>query len=380
MTDFKAKIRKASDPINVENIIVTIFGDPGMGKTSLSMTAENPIHLDYDEGVERAVGRKDSMQIDSWQDGIDLLQSNYIEENGVKTIIVDTVGTALDNFCARFVIEENPKNGKAGGGLAIGGYGAMKDKFAFFKMLACAKKVDIVLLCHSGDEKDDEKNKKIPKITGGSYDIVKQASDLIGFMESRGNKRTLDFNSTDRHDGKNCPNFPLLTLPNYTEPAWGTYLADLIKKTKEHMNRMSEEQTNALKDLTEIRNLISGAEVIPDLEPVKLKIATLSKPLQIQLQKAFESRFVQLWTKEFIAPLSGIPEFDAMIKTIEGVEKVYVIPLKLALMEHAKTKGFTFEKGDAGFKKKVEEKGEFPDKETKITPVEEKDSKKTETV
>jgi len=359
MTDFKKRIRKAEDVIHTENIIVTIFGDPNMGKTSIGFTSESPLHLDYDKGVQRSVGRKDSLDIESWQDGIDLLESSYIEENGIKTLLVDTVGTMLDNYCSRFVIDENPKNGKQGGGLAIGGYGAIKDKFTFFCMKAKAKKVDIVFLCHSADEKEDDKIKKIAKITGGSYDIVKQASDLIGFMESRGNKRTLDFNTTDRHDGKNCPEFPLFVLPHFTSDKWPTYLAEIIAETKKHMNKMSDQQREAVETLTKFRDQINESQTLETLYPIKELISALNTPVKIQLDKIYDDKFVLIWSEEFISPLSTAEDFNSIIKTIEAVEEKYIKPLKINLVRIAKEKQFVYIK-DKGFEstKKVEAKAE----------------------
>ena len=38
-------------PLNVENIITFIYGDPGIWKTSLAFTAKNPILFDFTKAL-----------------------------------------------------------------------------------------------------------------------------------------------------------------------------------------------------------------------------------------------------------------------------------------------------------------------------------------
>ena len=60
------KIVPASDPIPVENIVLTLYAAPGWGKTSLACTANKSLLLDADKGSHRATGVKDRVIISSW--------------------------------------------------------------------------------------------------------------------------------------------------------------------------------------------------------------------------------------------------------------------------------------------------------------------------
>lgn len=354
MSDFRSKIRKATDTIQVKSIFVLLFGDPGMGKTSLSFTATNPLHLDYDRGIQRSVGRKDSLEITSWQDGIDLLQSNYIEEMGVKSLIFDTAGTMLDNFAALFIINESAKNGKPGGGLSLQGYGALKEKFKVLKNLAESKGIDLIFLCHVKEEKDGDVFKKIANVTGGSYDILKGAADLIGYMEIANGKRTLDFNPTDRHDGKNCPEFPLLVLPHYTDPSWSNYLGDVVAKTKEHMNRVSQEQQEAIEQIQKFTATLNEAPTSDVLSALIPELEKLPLAHKVQLKKIFDQQFMELWASEFISPATSKEDLSHLIKTINELgDKKYHVPLKIKLLAQADKNGFWIQKGESEFKLKV---------------------------
>ncbi len=325
MSDFLSRIRKASDPIRVKNIIVLLYGDPSMGKTSLSFTAENPFLLDFDRGIQRAVGRGDSMEMVEWADAISFLSAkeNYIEENDIKTVIVDTAGAALDDFAALACIKEDSKNGKRDGGLTIGGYGALKSKFKILKTLAVAKGVDLILICHVKDEKEGDVIKKVPLITGGSYDILKQSSDLIGFMESVNGKRTLDFNPTDRHTGKNSPEFPKFELPHYTAPEWKGFLANIISQTKNKMNEMSESQKVALDALEKSREEFEDCDSIELLTELLMKYkAVLPTGHYLQLQEsAFKKSSDMILEQVKIS--DKIEELDMLFESVKDDYKIF---------------------------------------------------------
>ena len=83
------KILSASEPLPVEQLVVAIYGQPGIGKTTLAFTAEAPLLLDFDKGAYRAVGRKDTVQIESWPDVTNITEADLAP---YKTVIVDTAG------------------------------------------------------------------------------------------------------------------------------------------------------------------------------------------------------------------------------------------------------------------------------------------------
>ena len=58
------KIVTAQQALQVQNIITVIYGDPGIGKTSLASSASRPILFDFDLGAHRAGKfRKDVVQV-----------------------------------------------------------------------------------------------------------------------------------------------------------------------------------------------------------------------------------------------------------------------------------------------------------------------------
>ena len=58
--------------VRVENTVVTLYGPPNVGKTSLALTASKPLLLDFDDGLQRAVASarqgKAAVRVHTWAD------------------------------------------------------------------------------------------------------------------------------------------------------------------------------------------------------------------------------------------------------------------------------------------------------------------------
>jgi hypothetical protein len=61
-------ITRASEPITIQTVIILVYGQPGIGKTSLASTSESPLLLDFDRGAHRSGFRRDTVQVERWGD------------------------------------------------------------------------------------------------------------------------------------------------------------------------------------------------------------------------------------------------------------------------------------------------------------------------
>lgn len=275
-----------SDPLPERNVVMILYGQPGVYKSSLAQTAADPVTFDFDDGLDRCVGRKNAYRIDSWRDMDEAMKTDLIGQEGYKTVIIDTVESCMDKYMANFLIEQDHKNGKAGGALSLAGYGSLKALFNTFLNYVLLKKVDVILIAHTKEETgagDIIKNK--PKVTGGTYDIIIARADMIGYMETVNNKSTIDFNPTDRYIGKNTAEFKRLELPHYTSEAWPTYMGDLIGKVKDAMQRQTSEQTAALELFAQIKSDIDLAESPEDFDAIVTLVAPMTAVYKEGLRK-----------------------------------------------------------------------------------------------
>ena len=239
------RITKATDVITIEHLIATIYGNPGLGKTSLAFTAERPLLLDFDGGVYRAINRSDCVQVSSWAD----VESITAEDvNGYKTLVLDTAGRALD-MLALDIIQKNPKMGRGSGSLTLPGFGELKDRFKNFTNLIRSFGLDIVLLVHGDEQKNGDDLIERIDATGSSKNEIYKQSDLMGRLKIDKGKRVLNFNPTDTAFGKNPAGLPVLEVPDFKKDPETHFLARVLADTKAAINKMTEAQTAASNEL-----------------------------------------------------------------------------------------------------------------------------------
>ena len=295
------KILKATEPINIDAVTVLIYGQPGVGKTSLAFTADAPLLIDFDRGAHRSMLRKDTVQVSSWADIADISADDISE---YKTIIIDTGGRCLDVIAAH-IMQQDPKKRRSTGELTMQGFGALKAAFvSWLKRLILMNK-DVVILAHAKEDKNKTDDVYVrPDFTGSSAGEVFKVCDMAGFLYAETGRRILDFNPSDTHLGKNCAGLPALSLPDLCIE--NDYLSKLIAKTKEALSS----QSNAEKD---------------------------------------NQRVLEEWIC-IIDTLSTCSDFDAALDKINyEAPSEHKQKIKALLNKRAKVLGFTYDKTAKGF-------------------------------
>ena len=251
-------------------VVIVLYGEPGIGKTSLFNTAKNPLLLDFDRGVDRSINRQDTLLVSKWEDVLaeekDGTFANY------DTIGIDTAKAALDDFLMAYVVKQDYKNAKN----KLDAYGAIGDEFKIFVSNRRGENADLVIICHAKDEKEGDIIKKIPDVTGQSYNLLLRIADQVGYMKTVNNKRTIQFEPTDTTIGKNVARIPSVEIPDESSHDFKTFMADLITNVKLAIQTMSEAQKEALEkmekyqaevhecnDPDELTNLLSVAKELP---------------------------------------------------------------------------------------------------------------------
>lgn len=220
-----------------------IYGQPGTGKTTLALSSPNPVCLDFDRGMHRVQPqfRVASLQVNTYQEVLDLLNSEEIAP--FDTIVCDTLGKLVDRICD-YVAIKNPKARQADGQMAMKGWGEVKAAFhALFKLLA-SKNKSLLFVAHESEEKSGDETIKRPDCSGSARkDIVKEL-DFMGYVESIGEKRIINFNPTDKFYAKNSLDLPQgIEIPN-PEKSGNNFIA---KQIVERMRTRAVDQ-EALRD------------------------------------------------------------------------------------------------------------------------------------
>jgi hypothetical protein len=247
------KITKSNEHIEVKNIVACVYSPPGIGKTTLGGTADKPLLLDFDAGSYRAGNRGDVVQVDSWAD---VANVNRADLASYKTLVVDTAGRALDVLSSA-IIQQNPKQGR-NGALTLQGYGELKSTFVSWTKMVRGFGLDVVLLCHSSEERNGDETVQRLDVQGGSKGEIYKASDLMGRIMLVNGQRILNFNPSDVAFGKNPAQLPVLEVPDYKLD--GNFLGKVIKQTKDFLNTLSVEAVKAKSDLEEWSDKVNKAD------------------------------------------------------------------------------------------------------------------------
>ena len=264
------RITKGTDAITIEHLIATIYANPGLGKTSLGFSANNPLLLDFDGGVHRACNRRDCVRVTSWAD-VDSITKDDLK--GYDTLVLDTAGRALD-MLALDIIQKNPKMGRGSGSLTLPGFGELKDRFKNFTNLIRSFGLDIVLLVHGDEQKNGDDIIERIDATGSSKNEIYKQSDLMGRLKIEKGKRVLNCNPTDTAFGKNPAGLPVLEVPDLRANPETRFMAKVLADTKAAINKLTKEQTEAANELLEWKGKF---EKLESAEQYNAMIDTVAK-------------------------------------------------------------------------------------------------------
>ncbi len=302
------KIKKASDPIECQTIKVLVYGEPGIGKTTLSMTAPRTLMVDCDRGIRRVEPRfrANHIEVSCWAD-IEAIPTSPSDLVDYDTVAIDTVGKLLE-FLAADIIQKNYKmgNGKSGG-LTLQGYGALLAQFRAFNHAMAGIGKNIIYIAHDVEFKDGEKSKFRPDITGKSLGSVLREMDLVGYMQSRNNERTISFSPNDTFYGKNTCNLPaVINVEDMNVNVKAKPMTEIFEKFKSMMDSQQEimEQYGVLmkvidekvESITDAETALSITEEVKGLEEIwdsktiaRIRLGEKTKELGLKWDKETNS-------------------------------------------------------------------------------------------
>ncbi len=300
-------ILKKEESLPKRPVVIVVYGEPGIGKTSLFNTSEQPLLIDFDRGVDRSINRQDTLIVHKWED----VQSE--ESSGTfgnySTIGIDTAKAALDDFLMSYVVKQDYSAAKN----KLKAYGAIGDEFKLFVSNRRSENADLVIIAHAKDEKEGDMLKKIPDVTGQSYNLLLRIADQVGYMRTINNKRSIQWEPTDSTIGKNVARLPVTEIPNETDPAFRTFMAHIIDNVKEAISQMSEAQREALEKVAVYQDRIVKVTEPDDLTGLLAVINELPLSYSQALRKLVSDRAKELGfvvnktSKAFEKPVTPAP-------------------------------------------------------------------------
>lgn len=248
-----------------KRIRMLIAGYPGIGKTTLALSAPRPLHIDCDFGLDRVEARYRAPFIQP--QSYDELLADLVPENlrDFETLVFDTGGQLL-TLMSLWTMKKDPKYGQRDGTLSLKGYGFVGKEFmrlmdyCFYEL-----KKHIVMVFHAVEEKDGDNTRLRIKVEGQTKNNVWEPMDLGGFMEMHGNDRVIGFSNCERYFAKGTRGIKgVMKVPELGPDKPNDFVArlfDQYNKQAADEVRMAEEQKGAYEAVME-----KGQAIIAKIE------------------------------------------------------------------------------------------------------------------
>lgn len=237
-------IKKPTELVIPSTVKMMIYGQAGMGKTTLALSAPSPLLLDFDNGVKRVnmshLDGVDIVQVTSWADLKQLMNEDL---SPYKSIVVDTIGKMMDFIITSCCGTRQPQ---------IKDWGRINQEFTWFTRALSALNKHIVFVAHRDTRKEGDETVFIPALREKSYNSIVTELDLLGYLEMRNEhgqqRRSITFDPTSRNDGKNTCNLPgIMEIPGILnakgQPTGkNVFIAESVIKPYEAMLKIKDDE------------------------------------------------------------------------------------------------------------------------------------------
>lgn len=156
-------LSQLSKPSGQRPVIITLFGEGGMGKTTLASMFPKPVIIRTEDGTTSLIGN-DNVSLfplaQSSQDVLDAIEALATQEHDHKTLVLDSI-TQLATMIESEIVAADPKAksiNQAGGGYGAG-YSTAADRHRLIRdwagALAYEKGMNVVFIGHADTETMD---------------------------------------------------------------------------------------------------------------------------------------------------------------------------------------------------------------------------------
>lgn len=230
-------IKKAADlDFSNKKFMIIISGQPGLGKTTLALSAPKPFLFDTDKGIARvkAAHRQDviASEDETYEELLSDMESD--EYKAAESVVIDTGGT-LVQLMKDWAKKSDAKAAKDGRAM----YGVIKSEFD--RLCWQIRNKDgkhLVVVFHTTEQSKGDTIQTRISCEGSTKDIVWTPADFGGHMFMMGSKRCIGFTPTDEYFAKGCFGIQgVIPVPDLKEGQKNTFLTDLFAKAQENINK-----------------------------------------------------------------------------------------------------------------------------------------------
>lgn len=258
-------------------ICAIITGMPNLGKTTLGLSAPDPLLADFDEGMSRvkAEHRKDASIIKTYEEFLADIKS---AEGKYKTIVIDTCG-ALIEAMKDWAQRTDPKASKKDGGFSLQGYGVIKSEFMrLFSYLR--KHFNTILIFHETMERNGDDGVFYQLVVEGSTrSLVYQPCDIACHLFMDHGKRYAGFTPTEQYNAKSAYGIKgIIEIPELKDGDPNDFMTKLFDKVRKNLatesKQIAPEKDAYAEAISEAKTI---CEAVNSPEDVQFAVDTIGK-------------------------------------------------------------------------------------------------------
>lgn len=297
-----AIVKPAEMNFSNKNIIMILSGLPGVGKTTLALSAPDAVLVDADEGIVRVKPehRKDCSICKTYEDFLSDIKSF---EGVYKTVVIDTMG-ALIEYMKDWAMRNEPSASKKSGGFSQQGYGFVKTEFLRLSA-ELRKKFNVIFVFHVAKDKIEDEVFYDIVCEGSAKTLVWQPADLGAYLHIVNGERYLGFTPTTNYNAKSAYGIKgLVKVPELKDGDSNDFLTKLFAVIKENLSKeaASFKNDNVVyeKAIKEGQALVNGINDIEDIDIVTKKLKNIEHALTShkEITAMFNKRLEELGIKK----------------------------------------------------------------------------------
>lgn len=319
--------KKPSELSFKQTLTALIYGQAGVGKSTLAASAPNAVLLDFDGGTSRMNGAHiiPTLQVSQWEEVVTALDE-VRQTPAIATIVIDTVGKMMA-YMDDYIKRTNPKMRQYDGSLSLKGFGMRKQMFLDFLKSVSVMGRNVIFVAHEIEQKRGDETIIRPEVGGSSTNDLVKELDLVGYMEMFGNKRTISFTPCEKYYAKNACNMPgVIEVPVTVDEKGNAvgendFMARVLANYHERLRRTAEE-TARYEALTELIN--SNVAAIANAEDANNFLGWVKGLEHVYNSKAVAQR-------RFLAKVASLPlKYNKAEKTYSDAEPQAKAPAEKA--------------------------------------------------
>lgn len=275
-----AIVRPENMDFSKQTFSAIIYGSPGMGKTTLALSAPKPVLVDFDNGVSRVAAehRVPTIVCNTYEDVLADIDSPDMKE--FETIIIDTGGsfvTYLKDWAFRTKKDAKTQKGTPN---TLKVFGYVKSEFAAFsEKITKIMHKNVIYVFHS-EEKTDKDGNPVQRLMceGAARNTVWNSCDFGGYLQMMNNERKLCFTPTDDYFAKGTHGITgNMSIPQLNPGMPNDFMTKLFERARQSIIAETEELGKQKKQYDEVMaDVKTLVENVVDVDSANLALATIS--------------------------------------------------------------------------------------------------------